>query len=1138
MTMEQDTPQPQKRELSRVPEGRAQGDHVFEGDIKNAAQFIEDKLKNSSYGRGRGKFGLTLLLLGPFVALAVLFAYLAITHRPLAAPQWIVSKLETRANVALEGRLKIAISGGIDIVVTEGLRPRIRARMVQLERPSGLPIVLLPELRATLWSEPLLRGKIEPRSFTISGASLSLHRLPDGRLDLDLGGGEMFGSLSANSASEGVEALKRVFDVPALRNLRTITAQDIQLRMMDERLDRVWRVSQGNFKLVQNAQELSVTLGFDLGDTGQVPGQKPAQVAVSMTAQKQGLEASFGAAITGLPARDLAVQSPALAALGVLDAPISGALRSGLDDAGTLTGLNAMLQIGAGSIKPGPGVQPIPLRSGKLYLTYDRARQRIELTDLALDSRAARLRASGQVFLRDIENGIPQSLPGQIAISDLQLDPQGLFETPARFSQGAADFKLSLDPFRIDLGQLELTDENTKISAKGFAAARSDGWRVSLDTGIDQIDQTRLLQLWPPALVPKTREWVEKNVTTGQLRRVHAAVRLQPGVEPRVALNYEFRGADVRVIRTLPQVQQGRGYATIIGFRQALKVEEGHITAPSGGRIEVADTQLVVPDIRIKPAPAVVTLITRSPIPAALSLLDQPPFEFLKKAGMGTDIAKGWAEARSVIKLPLKPKVPAEEIGFDVTARLTEVKSDTLVPGRPLRADKLQLRADNAGMVISGKGTLSDVAFDAAWDQRFGPAAKGHSSVKGFIEITPSALQAFGVGLPSGMVRGKGWGSIALDLTKDAPTLFDFTSDLKGVQLSIPQIGWSKSAPSRSKLTLSGSLGKPPKISKIAMDAPGLSVKGALSLTAAGALARAKFSDLKIGSWFTGSADLVGQGAGRALNVEVHSGQLNLAKADLGQGSSGSGAGGAKISVALDRVQVTDGIALTGFRGNFTTRGGFSGPFQARVNGASPIAGTVVPSKGGRAAVRIQTGDAGATLAATGIFSKARGGQGVLVLTPLGQKSYDGQVQVKDLRVKDAPVLASLLSAASGVGLLEQLGGEGILFNTVDGAFRLTPNGVSVTRGAAVGASMGVTMAGNYYPQSGRLEMKGVISPFYLINGIGQIFAKKGEGLFGFSYSLGGTATQPKVSINPLSVLAPGASRELFRSAAPPVLSE
>jgi len=1138
MAMEQDKPHSRKAELSRAPEGRASGVAMPDDNIKNAAQSIEDKLKRPSYGRRRGKFGLTLLLIGPFLAIAALFAYLVVTHRPISVPQWMVSQLETRANAALQGRLKISISGGIDLVVTEGLRPRLRARMVQLERPSGLPIAVLPELRATLWTQPLLRGKIEPRSFTIRGASLSLHRLPDGRLDLDLGGGEMFGSLSATSVSDGVEAFEQVFDVPALRNLRTISAEDMQLRMMDERLDRLWRVSQGNVKLVQNAQEISVTLGFDLGDTGPMAKQKPAQVAISMTTQKQGLEASFGAAVTGLPARDLAVQSPALAALGVLDAPISGALRSGLDSTGTLTGLNAMLEIGKGAIKPAPGVQPIEIRSGKLYLNYDRAQQRIALSDLAIDSRAVRLRASGQAYLRDLKNGLPQSLLGQIAISDLQLDPEGLFEAPARFSQGAADFKLSLNPFRMDLGQLELTDDKTKISAKGFAAASDKGWRVSLDAGIDQIDQPSLLRLWPPALVPQTRDWVAENVVTGQLRRVRAAVRLQPGVEPRVALNYEFRGADVRVVRTLPPVQQGRGYATIIGSRQALKVEEGHITAPSGGRIEVADTQLVVPDIRIKPAPAVVTLITRSPIPAALSLLDQPPFEFLKKAGMGTDIAKGWAEARSVIKLPLKPNVPADEIGFDVTARLTEVNSDTLVPGRPLRADKLTLHADNAGMVISGKGSLSGARFDAAWDQRFGPAGKGHSNVKGFIEITPAALQAFGVGLPSGMVRGTGWGSIALDLTKDAPTKFTLSSDLKGIALSIPQIGWSKGASSQGKLALSGTLGQPAEISALSLDAPGLAAKGSVDLNKGGALVRARFPSLRIGNWFAGNADLVGQGAGRALNVEVHSGRLDLSKANFGSGGAGTGAGSSKISVALDKVQVSDGIALTGFRGNFATKPSLTGPFQARINGASPIAGVVVPDKSGRAAVRLQTNDAGAVLAAAGIYRTARGGQGVMVLTPLGQKSYQGQAQIKDLRVKDAPVLASLLSAASGVGLLEQLGGEGILFNTVDASFRLTPKGVSVTRGSAVGASMGVTMVGNYYPQSGKLDMKGVISPFYLINGIGQIFAKKGEGLFGFSYSLAGSATQPKVSINPLSLLAPGASRELFRAAPPPVLNE
>jgi hypothetical protein len=63
--------------------------------------------------------------------------------------------------------------------------------------------------------------------------------------------------------------------------------------------------------------------------------------------------------------------------------------------------------------------------------------------------------------------------------------------------------------------------------------------------------------------------------------------------------------------------------------------------------------------------------------------------------------------------------------------------------------------------------------------------------------------------------------------------------------------------------------------------------------------------------------------------------------------------------------------------------------------------------------------------------------------------------------------------------------------------------------------------------------MQGVISPIYLLNGIGALFTRKGEGLFGFNYRLQGNAKDPKVSINPLSILTPGMFREIFRAAPP-----
>ena len=76
---------------------------------------------------------------------------------------------------------------------------------------------------------------------------------------------------------------------------------------------------------------------------------------------------------------------------------------------------------------------------------------------------------------------------------------------------------------------------------------------------------------------------------------------------------------------------------------------------------------------------------------------------------------------------------------------------------------------------------------------------------------------------------------------------------------------------------------------------------------------------------------------------------------------------------------------------------------------------------------------------------------------------------------------------------------------------------------------MGISMDGIYNLSSEQLDMQGVISPIYLLNAIGRPIAKRGEGLFGFNYSLRGSPDNPSVSVNPLSVLTPGFLRDIFR---------
>lgn len=249
--------------------------------------------------------------------------------------------------------------------------------------------------------------------------------------------------------------------------------------------------------------------------------------------------------------------------------------------------------------------------------------------------------------------------------------------------------------------------------------------------------------------------------------------------------------------------------------------------------------------------------------------------------------------------------------------------------------------------------------------------------------------------------------------------------------------------------------------------------------------------------------------------------------------TSGGPAGGGPITVRLDALRISDGISLTDFRGEFGSKGGFNGSFSAGVNGKAEISGVVAPAKQG-SAVRITSENAGAVMAAAGIFDKGRGGNLDMTLIPRGPDGeYNGTATFTRMRVQGAPALAELLSAVSVVGLLEQLNGEGLAFNNGEVKFILTPKAVEISQGSAVGASLGISFAGLYLNGSGRIDLQGVISPIYLVNGVGQILTRKGEGLFGFNYRVTGTTDNPNVMVNPLSVLTPGMFRELFRQRPP-----
>ena len=1060
------------------------------------------------------------------VALGVAGAFL-LRERQFAVPEWLREEIEVRLNEALpEARVRI---GSLMAVVEQDWRPRFLVRNVDIERLVGTPVVSFSDMRGKLDRQALIDRRLGLQSLEVSGVFITLRREAGGGVAVSSGQGDQSASRQSANLARLVGDLGTLLLRPGLEELTDLDVLAITLRYEDERAGRAWTVDGGRVRLDREGSDLQIAA--DIAILG--GGAGVATIAANYAGVIGAQNSEFGITINGLDAGDIATQGPAFGWLGALDAPISGALRGGLNGDGSLRPLNATLQIGAGVIQPTAEAKPIPIDAARSYFTYLPQQQEIRFDELSVESKWGSGRLEGGARLVQAANGRIEDLIGQVQLSGLRLNPADLYAEPVEISAAELDFRLRTVPFALELGRLQILDRGQVLTARGKLSADRGGWDIALDAEMDGLSPARLLELWPEGVKPKSRNWINENVFAAKLSDASGALRFTQGGVPRTYLAFDFAEADVRFVKTLPPIRNGKGHGTLVDDRFVVVLDEGGVIAPEGGFVDGAGSSFIIPDVRVKPdPPGVVRLTARGSTTAALSLLDQEPLRVMTKANLPVALAEGAIDLSGTISLPLRKKPPLESIAFDVVGTARDVSTDILVKNRTLAADMLDIVASDDAVRVAGEGTIDGVPLDIAWRQPLGaPGASLPSKVTGTVEISQTALDAFNIDLPPGLVQGTGIGNITIDLVKDTPPAFNLRSDLRGITMALPPINWFKSSDTEAELEVSAALGAVPVVERLTLDAPGLDAQGTLQLTSEGTLDRLRLQQVSVGGWLNGQVDIVGRGKGVPPRIEVRSGSVDLRRADFGNNASSGQT--TPLSLNLDRLQVTDTIAITDMRGQFSTGGGVAGNFEGLVNGAAPVSGELVP-QGARSSIRVASPDAGRVFAAADLLQQARGGRMDLVLDPVGTGgAFDGKLRVRDARIKDAPAIAALLNAISIVGLVNELTGDGIYFDEISADFRLGPQQITLREASAVGASMGLSMDGVFVPSTGQIQMQGVISPVYLLNAIGSVLTRRGEGLFGFNYSIEGTAKNPQVFVNPLTALAPGMFRNLFRRAAP-----
>ncbi len=248
-----------------------------------------------------------------------------------------------------------------------------------------------------------------------------------------------------------------------------------------------------------------------------------------------------------------------------------------------------------------------------------------------------------------------------------------------------------------------------------------------------------------------------------------------------------------------------------------------------------------------------------------------------------------------------------------------------------------------------------------------------------------------------------------------------------------------------------------------------------------------------------------------------------------------------KFLLDIEKLELTEKYFLKKSIGQVKFFSGFGGTLTGSLNGLEKVTIAFEKLKDSRARFTATSKNAGNIFRALKAYQNGYGGDFYFDGVLKENGGVVGKLKTNDIQVRNAPILAQLVSLSSLNGMIDLLAGKGIVFQNVEGEVDSDGARTILKNGFAEGQSIGITLDGIFTRTSQaqnqiKMNASGVLSPFFNINNavskfplFGNIFgSKSGEGAIGFSFKLQGTKKEPLVLVNPFSILAPGRLRDVL----------
>jgi hypothetical protein len=1005
-------------------------------------------------------------------------------------------------------------------------------------------IAQAPKAEIGLAVQPLIWGDVQVKRITLVGVQLTLVRTKDGALHLGVEHNKTHGDVLEKIR----DALEKSGKGPS--SLERVAVSQAKLAFYDEATGLFIVAPQASVD-VSSDHRTAGHLAANLDATVEITGQ-PAHVTGRIGLPPKGGDLTGDLTVTGLSIPALARNSPRFAFLKPFN------LRTDLSGSFVVEHANRLrsadLSISAKGTVNGLGTS-LPIDNLRFIGRYDAGSGKVLIDDADIQAEDTGAHLQGYGYLYFANDGALQRADLNISGNKINLAMRGTFARAVQF--GSANLRATYTPASKTFGIQQLTLQGPALSGTlsgQVVLAENTSPAIDAAGTLKDLPVTDLVRYWPLRMGEGARNWIAENMPAGHVGPVTIALNIKAGAlqkpslpEDAVHLSIPIRDASVKYLNGMTLLTHANGTGTLTGDTFNVQVSSGNV-----GKVMLRQGTVRIPELHKHGTVGEILVSLQGQLRDLLTILDEKPLRYPSRFHIKPTETAGAAVVDAGFRVPMVRDVGVDRVPIKIRAVVNGLGL-SLGEGTRLSNGSLTFDIDNTHLHAAGTINYGQTPVSADWTELFSSKTQNTTNLKVHARLDEEARNALKLHL-SDVLTGPV--DVAAELTGSRGNIrnAEVNVDLTPATLAWDIISYNKApgVPATAQVSTDLDTSGDVQAANVSVSGAGLSARGRLNFAGEGALSHAEFPVFRAGPQNDFSLSLF-QTAPKTFDVTIRGRSADgsaFAKRNTKTKAAGQESTNRYHLVArLERLALAEGTVLTPFSLDANTVGDSIQNMSVAtgMSKGDTVSASITPASDGRR-LSLTATDAGLLLKGLFGLDDISGGKLSLIakMPPVGASrgsapDFAGTLTMRDFRIENQPFFSRLFSAGSLGGLLDLMRGAGIVIDKLEMPFTSKNDVINIQDGHASGPSVGLSADGYIDRHANTIDLRGAVAPIYGLNSVlgalplvgNVLVSKPGEGIIGMTYEASGGLDEPKISVNPLSILTPGIFRRIFEGKAP-----